>query len=111
MAGAERKDAPSQLQETTDPRQRSRLMRGLGHFVSLLSLVPSGLGRLTHSESAFDADGNFLGMEVPQPTYAFGAMGRFQANQYEVGPSQAQLDAEPIIEQAMGVADPWAEGP
>jgi hypothetical protein len=51
------------------------------------------------------------GIEVPPPTYAFGAMGPLDFNQYPVGPSQAQLDAEPIIEQAMSVSDPWAQQP
>jgi hypothetical protein len=38
-------------------------------------------------------------------------MGRFRPNQYEVGPSRAQTDAQPLIEAALGLADPWAEDP
>jgi hypothetical protein len=110
----ERTDAQSQLHESTDPRRKSRLMGWLAQLGMLLSAGGAMSSPNTPAPTlpaAPTGEEEHEGIEVPPPTYAFGAMGPLDFNQYPVGPSQAQLDAEPIIEQAMNVSDPWAKQP
>ncbi len=112
MRYPERTDAQSQWQESTDPRRKSRLM---GWFAQLSMLLSAG-GAMPNPNTppptlpATPAgEEEHEGIEVPQPTYAFGALGKFRPNQYAVGPSRAQLDAEPIIERAMDTSNRWPQ--
>jgi hypothetical protein len=78
-------------------------MRGLGHFAHLLALVP--FGALGRSGQKFEQ--GFDGIDVPDPTYGFGALGEFRPNKYEAEPSQDEIDARPVVERALDTSNRW----
>jgi hypothetical protein len=51
-------------------------------------------------------DGAF---EMPEPTYAFGAIGPFDPPGPPSAPSPAEIDDRMLVREAMAIEDPWAD--
>jgi hypothetical protein len=49
------------------------------------------------------------GFEMPEPTYAFGAIGPFEPTGHPSVPSRAEIEDRPLLEAAMAIKDPWAD--
>ena len=49
------------------------------------------------------------GFEMPEPTYAFGAIGPFDPPGPPSTPSRAEIKDRPLIEEAMAIKNPWAD--
>jgi hypothetical protein len=49
--------------------------------------------------------------EMPEPTYAFGAMWPIVLNPHPEGPSQAEIEDRSLVDAAMAIKNPWAGNP
>lgn len=76
-------------------------MRVLGSFAHFFSVAPAGL------VARFREQDDEEGIEVPQPTYAFGAMGPLDFNEYKAEPSQDEIDARQVVERALDTTNRW----
>lgn len=47
-------------------------------------------------------------IKTPEPTYAFGAIGRVEFNPNPAGPTAEELESRSLVESAMKIKNPWS---